>query len=61
MITMTKPGGVNGSTKAEFTGKSTDAKPSGEIPNGSSFFEIDTSDIYFYDIDTKAWIKGGGA
>ena len=49
---MTKPGGTNGNTKAEFTGKSTDVKPSGEIPNGSSFFEIDTSDIYFYDTDT---------
>ena len=44
-----------------FKGLSTDSKPTGEymgktIANTSSFFEIDTLDIKFYDSDSQSWI-----
>lgn len=46
MVTMSK-WGANGSAEAEFYGLSTDSKPVDEgIPNGSSFFEMDTFDGY---------------
>lgn len=43
-------------------GLSTDTKPTKEynghkIANGSSFFEIDTQDISFYDESTESWLK----
>lgn len=45
----------------EFYGKSTYEKPvHGRIATGSYFFEVDTSDVYFYDEETSAWIKAGG-
>ena len=42
-------------------GKSTDEKPINKymgmsIDNGSSFFEIDTQAVKFYDADTNTWI-----
>ena len=44
-----------------FKGLSTDSKPTGEymgktIANGSSFFELDTQDIKFYDADSQSWV-----
>ncbi|MBR1477430.1 MAG: hypothetical protein IJ608_05655 [Lachnospiraceae bacterium] len=43
-----------------FKGKSTDTKPTGsydgiEILNGSSFLEIDTKAIFFYDKENESW------
>jgi len=41
----------------EYTGKSGDTKPT--LPtdrNGSSFYEMDTQDVYMYDGDTQTWI-----
>ena len=35
--------------------KSTDTKPTDDIPNGSSLIEIDTGDVYFYDAESKTW------
>ena len=50
--------------KAEmsFKGLSTDTKPTGtyggrEIMNGSSFFEIDTQNLAFYDGSTDTWLE----
>lgn len=40
----------------DVRGKSTDEKPT-NVPNGSSFFEMDTGDVYMFDGDTKTWIK----
>lgn len=60
MVTINKLGGANGTKETEFRGLSTDTKPVNEsIPNGSSFFELDTFDVYFYNKDTKTWITGG--
>lgn len=43
----------------ELRGLSTDEKPTiienGTIENGSSFIEIDTGDVYLYNLDTKEW------
>lgn len=39
MVTISKLGGVNGTSETEFCGLSSDIKPVDEgIPNGSSFF-----------------------
>ncbi len=44
-----------------FKGLSTDTKPTVKylsipIPNGSTFFEMDTQDVYFYDGDSDSWL-----
>lgn len=39
-------------------GLSTDEKP--PATNGSSFIEMDTGDLYFYDGENSEWIKSGG-
>ena len=59
MLTVTSPQTVV--QELGFKGKSTDTKPThywnGQaIPNASTFYEIDTGNIYMYDADTKAWI-----
>lgn len=44
---------------AEFRGLSTEEKPTEwdgkKIDNGSSYIEIDTKDIYFYDAESEEW------
>lgn len=45
----------------EIRGLSTDEKPIDTfegiaIDNGSVFLEIDTGDVYFFDIDSKQWL-----
>ena len=47
--------------KMSLEGKSTDTKPTvtfegQKIANGSSFFEIDTQNVMFYDADIEDWI-----
>lgn len=44
-----------------FKGLSTDSKPTVKfdslpILNGSSFFEMDTQEVYFYDGATDSWL-----
>lgn len=46
----------------ELTGKSTDPKPTTEfegypIINGSSFFEMDSGNVYWFDGEKRTWIK----
>lgn len=45
----------------ELRGLSTDVKPktikNGSIENGSSFIEIDTGDIYLYDLHNEEWMN----
>lgn len=57
MVTITKNTQEN---TLSFKGLSTDTKPVEtfqglEIPNGSSFFEIDTQNMVFYDAENKTW------
>ena len=45
------------SRTSDFRGKSTDTKPiSDDIPNMSTYLEVDTGDIYFWDKDTNVWL-----
>ena len=48
-------------TKFELSGLSTDTKPTvifdgKKIANGSSFFEMDTQNVKFYDADSDTWV-----
>ena len=47
----------------ELRGLSTDEKPksieNGTIENGSVFIEIDTGDVYIYDLENEEWKKIG--
>ena len=38
----------------KLRGKSTDTNPT-DVPNGSSFLEIDTSNVYCFDADDEQW------
>ena len=52
---------------AELRGLSTDTKPTKfedddkttYIDNGSIFIELDTSKIYFYDLENEQWLEFG--
>lgn len=53
---------VRGEHIYEFRGLSTDVKPtkfeSGwKIGNGSTFFEMDTCEVYMFDEQHQVWIK----
>jgi hypothetical protein len=41
----------------EYSGLSTDEKPTDGIGNGSIFVEIDTGKVYFYDAAGQTWIE----
>lgn len=61
MVTYTKTMVKDKLALFSFSGKSSDTKPTGEVSgiqigNGSSFLEIDTQDIKFYDGDTDSWV-----
>jgi hypothetical protein len=61
MVTVNRVGGTDIERSTELYGKSTDTKPTADangeaLPNGSIFVEIDTSQAYFYDADTKTWL-----
>lgn len=62
MVTLNMGNNTTRSEGWEYRGKSTDTKPVEgvdglNIPNGSSFFEFDTGDVYFWDDDFKTWIS----
>lgn len=40
-----------------YRGLSTDAKPTLDVFNGSSFYEMDTSKIYMFDATDGQWIE----
>jgi len=41
----------------EIRGLSTDTKPIENITNGSSFIEMDTGKIYFYNAESQQWLE----
>ena len=58
MVTLSKD---DTSIELSFKGLSTDTKPTVKfedipITNGSSFFEMDTQDVYFYDGAIDSWL-----
>lgn len=51
----------NASNELSFKGLSTDTKPketwkSQKIVNGSTFFAMDTQEVFFYDEDQDDWL-----
>ena len=40
----------------EIRGKSTEEKPTQYIADGSSFFETDTREVFFFDEETGRWL-----
>lgn len=41
----------------EIRGLSTDTKPTEGVINGSIFIEMDTSKVYFYDLENEQWVE----
>ena len=41
----------------EYRGLSTDTKPVEYVPNGSVFFEMDTSKVFMFDKDRGEWLE----
>ena len=40
----------------DLRGLSSDSKPTGEdVPNGSSFLEMDTGSVFFWDKENEQW------
>lgn len=56
-------GAENDTSVSRWNGLSSDAKPTKNIANGSSFYEMDTQYTYKFDADGNRWLlwsKGGG-
>ena len=56
MITAKNSSVAGKGTATEYYGLSTDTKPS-EVPNGSTFLEMNTGNIYIYDAANGAWLS----
>lgn len=61
MITAERTGGTLEAGTWAFKGLTTDTKPTQEwegtkILNGSTFFEMNTQNIKFYDADSQSWV-----
>lgn len=41
----------------EWSGKSTDTKPTDNVATGSIFTEVDTGKVFFYDAEDEEWIE----
>ena len=48
---------TGGAWVREYTGLSTDTKPTENVPNGSSFYEIDTKSMFLFDAENSTWTK----
>ncbi len=61
MITLVKRGEATVSPILEFYGLSTDTKPTeyngDAVSNGSTYYEMDTKNIYIYDAENKVWLS----
>lgn len=52
-----KAGGNSVYKNAALYGLSTDEKPLDKIPNGSSFYEMDTQRVFLFDEENKRWLQ----
>lgn len=55
MITNASDGDVTITTGWDLRGLSTDIKPTSDIPNGSTFLEMDTGNVYAFDKENTQW------
>lgn len=60
MVTQRGVSKTNNDYDYDFTGLSTDTKPLiadyPDMKNGSTFLEMDTKKLFFYDAENDAWI-----
>lgn len=45
-----------GRVPADYIGLSTDAKPT-NVPNTSTFYEMDTKKVFFFDEQNAVWVE----
>lgn len=62
MISINQIGNISNDRVLELIGLSTDEKPIGKIDgekivNGSSFFEMDTCNVFMYDEENNRWLQ----
>lgn len=48
-------GTSSGDAYWDIRGLSSDVKPVDGIPNGSTFYEADTVEVYMFDSDSQTW------
>lgn len=41
----------------EYVGLSTDQKPTEGVPNGATFFEMNTGKVYFFNAAGSTWVE----
>lgn len=41
----------------DYRGLSTDTKPIKDVPNGSTYYEMDTKKVFMFDLDNARWIE----
>ena len=60
MITISNQSQTDDVNKYDFEGLSTDTKPTlteyPDMKNGSSFFELDTKTMFFWDASSENWV-----
>lgn len=58
MVTNAGYAGTTITTGWDLRGLSSDTKPTyDQVPNGSTFLEMDTGDVYIYNKAGKTWLK----
>lgn len=57
MITQYRPSYYQSPRASAYCGRSIDDKPL-NVENGSTFKEIDTGRVYYYDKENNKWIEG---
>lgn len=56
MVTNASDGEVTVTTGWDLRGLSTDNKPT-DVPNGSTFLEMNTSKVYVFDAENSQWLE----
>lgn len=60
MVTVSSPSNTGANGIYDFNGLSTDSKPTKtqypDMANGSTFMEIDTKVLKFYDAENETWV-----
>ena len=61
MVTLVKRGETTVSPILELVGLSTDTKPTeyngDKVSNGSTYYEMDTKNVYIYDAENSVWLS----
>ena len=55
MVTLSKASYQNQTRVSEFIGLSTDVKPDSNVENDSTFYCMDTQQLYMYDEQGQQW------